>query len=79
MWLRINLISSRRRSSGNGGRGGSMAGRGGGWLAKHSIVSNEGCGGGRLAVMMVPVEERSRVEQLFWECSRGDLVRFPVK
>ncbi|GJZ44108.1 hypothetical protein Tco_0591363 [Tanacetum coccineum] len=27
----------------------------------------------------VPVEERSRVEQLFWECSRGDLVRFPVK
>ncbi|GJX56720.1 hypothetical protein Tco_0286617 [Tanacetum coccineum] len=35
---------------GNGGRGGSMAGRGGGWLAKRSIVSNEGCGGGRLAV-----------------------------
>ncbi|GKG44864.1 hypothetical protein Tco_0486302, partial [Tanacetum coccineum] len=25
-------------------------GRGGGWLAKHSIVSNEGCGGGGLAV-----------------------------
>ncbi|GJV52396.1 hypothetical protein Tco_1448137 [Tanacetum coccineum] len=50
MWLRINLISSRRRCGGNGGRGGSMTGRGGGWLVKRSIVSNEGCGGGGLAV-----------------------------
>ncbi|GKB98689.1 hypothetical protein Tco_0984826 [Tanacetum coccineum] len=33
-----------------GGRGGSMAGRGDGWLAKRSIVSNEGCGGGGLTV-----------------------------
>nr|GEU48974.1 hypothetical protein [Tanacetum cinerariifolium] len=32
--------------SGKGGRGGSMAGRGGGWLVKHLIVSNEGRGGG---------------------------------
>ncbi|GJU04953.1 hypothetical protein Tco_1121383 [Tanacetum coccineum] len=34
----------------NGGRGSSMVGRGGGWLAKRSIVSNKGCGGGGLAV-----------------------------
>nr|GEV26642.1 ribonuclease H-like domain-containing protein [Tanacetum cinerariifolium] len=33
------------RCDGNDGRGGSMAGRGGGWLAKCSIVSNAGCGG----------------------------------
>ncbi|GJY52772.1 hypothetical protein Tco_0444436 [Tanacetum coccineum] len=38
------------RCGSNGGRGGSMTERGGGWLAKHSIVSNEGCGGGGLAV-----------------------------
>ncbi|GKB99558.1 ankyrin repeat-containing protein [Tanacetum coccineum] len=38
------------RCAGKGGRGGSMAGNGGGWLAKRSIVSNEGCGGGGLAV-----------------------------
>ncbi|GJY31077.1 hypothetical protein Tco_0414572 [Tanacetum coccineum] len=38
------------RCCGNGGRGGSIAGRGGGWLAKRSIVSNEGCGSGGLAV-----------------------------
>nr|GEU68036.1 hypothetical protein [Tanacetum cinerariifolium] len=31
-------------------RGGSMAGRGGGWLAKHSMVLNEGHGGGELLV-----------------------------
>ncbi|GKA11466.1 hypothetical protein Tco_0691012 [Tanacetum coccineum] len=31
---------------GIGGRGGSIAGRGGGWLAKHSIVLNDGRGGG---------------------------------
>ncbi|GKG47617.1 hypothetical protein Tco_0507102, partial [Tanacetum coccineum] len=39
-----------RRCDGNGGRGGSMAGKGGGWLAKRSILSNEGCGGSGLAV-----------------------------
>ncbi|GJV96869.1 hypothetical protein Tco_1548446 [Tanacetum coccineum] len=38
------------RCGGNGERGGSMAGRGGGWLAKRSIVLNKGCGGGGLAV-----------------------------
>ncbi|GJX55769.1 hypothetical protein Tco_0285666 [Tanacetum coccineum] len=37
--------------AGKGGRGGSMVGSGGGWLAKHSIVSNEGCGGAVLAVL----------------------------
>ncbi|GKC93802.1 hypothetical protein Tco_1159244 [Tanacetum coccineum] len=49
IWLRMNLISS-RRCSGNGGRGGSMTGRGGGWLAKRSIVSNKGCGDGGFVV-----------------------------
>nr|GEU76251.1 hypothetical protein [Tanacetum cinerariifolium] len=81
MWLRMNLISSRRscgdkggRGGGKGGRDGSMVGRGGGGLAKRSIVSNEGRGGGGLAVrepmeknvgtvMMVPVEEMSMVEE----------------
>ncbi|GKG21684.1 hypothetical protein Tco_0384279, partial [Tanacetum coccineum] len=84
------------RCGGNGGKGGSMGGRGDGWLAKRSIVSNKGCGSGRLAVhggrssskskkgfvwkvKMVPVEERSMVEELFWECSRDDLGRFLVK
>ncbi|GJX39948.1 hypothetical protein Tco_0254938 [Tanacetum coccineum] len=38
------------RCGGNGGRSGSMMVRGGGWLAKRSIVSNEGCGSGGLAV-----------------------------
>ncbi|GJR29227.1 hypothetical protein Tco_1105459 [Tanacetum coccineum] len=33
------------RCSGNGGRGGSMTRRGGGWLAKRSIESNDDCGG----------------------------------
>nr|GEU90326.1 hypothetical protein [Tanacetum cinerariifolium] len=33
------------------GRGGSMAGSGGGWFTKCSIVSNEGCGGGGFAVL----------------------------
>ncbi|GKD53076.1 hypothetical protein Tco_1286463, partial [Tanacetum coccineum] len=37
-------------TSGIGGRGGSMARRGGGWLARHSIVSKEGCSGGGLVV-----------------------------
>ncbi|GKG06928.1 hypothetical protein Tco_0329897 [Tanacetum coccineum] len=73
----------------NGGRGGSMVGRGDGWLAKRLIVSNEGCGGGGLAihdakrfvwkVEMMPMEERSMVENLFWECSRDDLGRFSAK
>ncbi|GJW90935.1 hypothetical protein Tco_0168488 [Tanacetum coccineum] len=45
MWLRMNLNSSRRCGD-NGGRGGSMTGRGGGWLAKRSIVSNEDYGVG---------------------------------
>ncbi|GJZ36394.1 hypothetical protein Tco_0582585 [Tanacetum coccineum] len=36
---------------GKGRRGGSMAGRGDGWLAKRSIVSNEGCGRGGLVVL----------------------------
>ncbi|GJW79575.1 hypothetical protein Tco_0143550 [Tanacetum coccineum] len=36
--------------SGKGGRVSSMAGRGGGWLAKHLILSNEGRGGGGLVV-----------------------------
>ncbi|GJU34550.1 hypothetical protein Tco_1182904 [Tanacetum coccineum] len=35
---------------GKGGRGGSMAGRGSGWLAKCSIVSNDGLGRGGLVV-----------------------------
>nr|GEY99371.1 hypothetical protein [Tanacetum cinerariifolium] len=35
---------------GKGGRGGSMTGRGDGWLAKRLIVSNEGHGGGGLVV-----------------------------
>ncbi|GJY16528.1 hypothetical protein Tco_0386950 [Tanacetum coccineum] len=64
------------RCCGNGGRGGSIAGRGGGWLAKRSIVSNEGCGSGGLAVKMVSVAERSTVEGLFWECSRDESGRF---
>ncbi|GJV40104.1 hypothetical protein Tco_1418544 [Tanacetum coccineum] len=38
------------RCGGKGGRGGSMTGRGGGWLAKRLIVLNEGCGGGVLVV-----------------------------
>nr|GEY62345.1 hypothetical protein [Tanacetum cinerariifolium] len=38
------------RCGGNGGIGSSMMGRGDGWLAKRSIVSNEGCGSGGLAV-----------------------------
>nr|GEW46441.1 ankyrin repeat-containing protein [Tanacetum cinerariifolium] len=40
------------RCGGKGGRGGSMAGSGGGWFAKCSIVSNEGCGGGGLATLI---------------------------
>ncbi|GJW63977.1 putative polyprotein [Tanacetum coccineum] len=40
-----------RSCGGKGGRGGFMAGRGGGWLAKCSIVSNEGRGGGGLVVL----------------------------
>nr|GFA30647.1 hypothetical protein [Tanacetum cinerariifolium] len=39
-----------RSCGGKGGRGGSMAGRGGGWLAKHLIVLNDGLGGGGLIV-----------------------------
>ncbi|GJV00298.1 hypothetical protein Tco_1329568 [Tanacetum coccineum] len=35
---------------GKGGRGGFMAGKGIGWLAKRSIMSNEGLGGGGLVV-----------------------------
>ncbi|GJW07071.1 hypothetical protein Tco_1569494 [Tanacetum coccineum] len=38
------------RCGGIGRRGGSMAGRGGGWLAKRSIILNEGCSGGGLVV-----------------------------
>ncbi|GKB00408.1 hypothetical protein Tco_0828401 [Tanacetum coccineum] len=68
-----------RRCGRNDGRGGSIAGRGGGWLAKRLIVSNEGCGGGGLAVEMVPMVERSMVDELFWECSSDDLGRFSVK
>ncbi|GJX95561.1 hypothetical protein Tco_0351359 [Tanacetum coccineum] len=45
--LRPNNVSC----GGNGSRGGSMARRGSGWLAKHSIVSNEGCGGRGLVVL----------------------------
>ncbi|GJU70164.1 hypothetical protein Tco_1256423 [Tanacetum coccineum] len=45
------IIRSQCRScGGNSGRGGSMSGRGGGWLAKCSIVLNEGVGGGGLVV-----------------------------
>ncbi|GJV25441.1 hypothetical protein Tco_1378136 [Tanacetum coccineum] len=40
----------RRSYGGKGGRGGSMTGRGGGWLAKRLMVLNEGCGGGGLVV-----------------------------
>ncbi|GKE70676.1 hypothetical protein Tco_1528748 [Tanacetum coccineum] len=47
--MRVESIRS-EICGGNGGRGGSMETRGGGWLAKRSIVSNEGCGGGGLAV-----------------------------
>ncbi|GJZ96278.1 hypothetical protein Tco_0668612 [Tanacetum coccineum] len=50
-----------------------------GYLAKGSIVSNEGCGDGRLVkVEMVPVAEKVRAEELFWECLGDDLVRFLV-
>ncbi|GJT20191.1 hypothetical protein Tco_0878897 [Tanacetum coccineum] len=49
------------------------------YLAKGSIVSNEGCGDGRLKVEMVPVAEKLRVEELFWECLGDDLVRFLVR
>nr|GEW16112.1 hypothetical protein [Tanacetum cinerariifolium] len=38
------------RCGGNGRRGGSMTRRGSSWLATRSIVSNEGCGSGELAV-----------------------------
>ncbi|GJR20097.1 hypothetical protein Tco_0968624, partial [Tanacetum coccineum] len=76
------------RCGSNGGRGGSMAGRCGGWLAKSSIVSNEGCDVERLAVhrgrivwkvVMVPVAEKLRVKDLFWVCLRDDSERFPVR
>nr|GEU71488.1 reverse transcriptase domain-containing protein [Tanacetum cinerariifolium] len=66
------------RCGGNGGRGGSMTGRGDGWLAKHLIVSNEGCGDDGLAVVMVPVKEKSKVEELTYGCSRDDPGRFRV-
>ncbi|GJU84891.1 hypothetical protein Tco_1292437 [Tanacetum coccineum] len=49
--MRKELLGSKGGScSGKGGRRGSMVGRGGGWLAKCSIVSNEGLGGGGLVV-----------------------------
>nr|GEV22659.1 hypothetical protein [Tanacetum cinerariifolium] len=49
--MRKGLLDPNGRScGGKGGRGGSMMGRGDGWLAKRSIISNEGCGGSRLVV-----------------------------
>ncbi|GJV26967.1 hypothetical protein Tco_1383415 [Tanacetum coccineum] len=40
-----------RSCGGKGGKGGSMAGRGGGWITKRSIESKEGYGSGGLAVL----------------------------
>ncbi|GJS13833.1 hypothetical protein Tco_0408305 [Tanacetum coccineum] len=71
---------------------GSITGRGGGWLAKHSIVSNDGHGGGGLLVLggkssreskngygdVGGVVEKSKVVELTWEWSIVCLVRFMV-
>ncbi|GJV17669.1 hypothetical protein Tco_1362992 [Tanacetum coccineum] len=57
---------------GKGGRGGSMMGRGGGWLAKRSIVLNEGCGGGRLAVRGGNSSSESKNRRLRW-CRGGEV------
>nr|GEV20721.1 hypothetical protein [Tanacetum cinerariifolium] len=76
---KVLLSPNGGRCGGNGRRGGSMAGRGGSWLANRLIVSNEGCGGGGLVsvgVVMVPVVKKLKVEELFWECLRDNLVRF---
>ncbi|GJX67976.1 putative nucleotidyltransferase, ribonuclease H [Tanacetum coccineum] len=51
------LNSNDGSCGGKGRRGGSMAGRGGGWLAKRSMVSNEGRGGGGLVVRGVNRED----------------------
>ncbi|GJZ84075.1 hypothetical protein Tco_0649414 [Tanacetum coccineum] len=65
MLLRMNRISSRRSGrkfevgfeenvgicGGNGGRGGSIVGRGGGSLAKCLIESKDGLGGGGFVVL----------------------------
>ncbi|GJU39621.1 hypothetical protein Tco_1192578 [Tanacetum coccineum] len=51
------LLSPNGRScDGKGGRGSSMAGSGGGWLAKHSIESNDGRGGGGLGDLNVHIQ-----------------------
>ncbi|GJZ79808.1 hypothetical protein Tco_0644645 [Tanacetum coccineum] len=50
--MRKGLLGPKGGSCGGKcGRGGSIAGRGGGWLAKRSIVSNDGRGGGGLVVL----------------------------
>ncbi|GJR96008.1 hypothetical protein Tco_0268182 [Tanacetum coccineum] len=68
------------RCGGNGTRGGSMIGKGSGWLAKRSIVSNEGCCSGGLAkVKMELGEVESKVEELTLGCSRDSLGRILVE
>ncbi|GJW85117.1 hypothetical protein Tco_0158262 [Tanacetum coccineum] len=61
------------RCGGNGGRGGSMAGRGGGWLAKRLIVSNEGCGGGGLAVHDGRSLSESKKGEVMWQKRLGEI------
>nr|GEU30440.1 hypothetical protein [Tanacetum cinerariifolium] len=66
------------RCGSKGGRGGFMTGRGGGWLAKRSIVSNEGCGGGGLVSVVVnPRVNRRIVREILDEVIRengGDTI-----
>nr|GEX98801.1 hypothetical protein [Tanacetum cinerariifolium] len=54
-----------RTGGGNGGRGGSMLGSDGGWLAKRSIESNDGHGGGGLVVREGEVNGRGVVLGVF--------------
>ncbi|GKD85502.1 hypothetical protein Tco_1356656 [Tanacetum coccineum] len=53
------------RCGGKGGRGGSMAGGGEGWLAKRSIESNDGRRGGGLVVRGGEVNGRGVVLGVF--------------
>ncbi|GJZ56002.1 hypothetical protein Tco_0611195 [Tanacetum coccineum] len=82
------LDSNGGRCSGKGGEVVPWREVVGGWLAKRSIKSNDGHGGGGLVirgeerivstVVMVLVEEKSMVEEFSWECLRIFLVRFPM-
>nr|GEU64115.1 hypothetical protein [Tanacetum cinerariifolium] len=81
---KVLLSPNGGRCGGNGRRGGSMAGRGGGWLANRLIVSNEGCDGGGLVVCggrFLSESKNSGEEvkggRVFWECLRDNLVRLP--